>query len=495
MKMCSSLCVLTVLTVSIASCSTNLSTEKVDSGVPQAPRLHDGPYVHLEDSPTDSSGYYKPRLVVLTDISTWEPDDMESMIRLLVHADLFEIEGLVFTTGYSLDRTRDDFFMLIHDVIDAYEKDLPNLLKRSEQSGHTEDTGRQAIGYWPSPDYLRDRTMYGSRSRGYVHIGEGNDSDGSRLIIDLADEDDDRPVWITVWGGANTLAQAVWRVQQERSEEELKAFLHKLRVYTITDQDRTYDGSEGYEISSHQWLRREFAEDLFFIWDESAWKYQNSFGASQWSEYETHIQGHGNLGRIYPKYKYGVEGDTPAFLHLIPNGLNNPNNPGHTGWGGYFSWGLSPDGETYAFTNHRNDSAKISSKYQRRFNSATFNNFAARMDWAANGNGNRNPVIIINNDSGPDIFSATPTQGDKVIIDASKSYDPDGDTLTFSWWMMPEPGTYTGEIMIRNDETNTVTVIVPENSAGTEFHLICEVTDNGTHDLYSYRRIVFRPVE
>ena len=35
----------------------------------------------------------KPRLVVLTDISPdrVEPDDMESMIRLLVHADLFEI--------------------------------------------------------------------------------------------------------------------------------------------------------------------------------------------------------------------------------------------------------------------------------------------------------------------------------------------------------------------------------------------------------------------
>jgi hypothetical protein len=51
------------------------------------------------------------------------------------------------------------------------------------------------------------------------------------LIIKLADEDDDRPVWVTVLGGDNTLAQAIWRVQQSRSPEELKALLNKLRVY------------------------------------------------------------------------------------------------------------------------------------------------------------------------------------------------------------------------------------------------------------------------
>src|SRR4051812_30365958 len=62
----------------------------------------------------------KPRIIVLTDIApiTVEPDDMESMIRLLSHADLFEIEGLVATTGWSNGggQERPD---LIHNVIDA----------------------------------------------------------------------------------------------------------------------------------------------------------------------------------------------------------------------------------------------------------------------------------------------------------------------------------------------------------------------------------------
>ena len=148
-----------------------------------------------------SSAPLKPRLVVLTDVSTWETDDSESLVRLLVHADLYEIEGLVFTTGWSLEETRDDFFDLIHDAINAYEKDLPNLMKRSNQYGHLKDENRQEIGYWPSPEYLRERTMFGSKKRGIDFIGKDNISPGSNLIIKLADEDDERPVWITVWGG------------------------------------------------------------------------------------------------------------------------------------------------------------------------------------------------------------------------------------------------------------------------------------------------------
>lgn len=142
----------------------------------------------------------KPRIVVLTDVSTWETDDSESLVRLLAHADMFEIEGIIYTTGWSLDVTRDDFFQLIHDAIDAYEKDLPNLMKRSNQVDFKKDESLQTIGYWPSPDYLRQRTAFGSKQRGIDKIGEGNISDGSNLIIKLADEDDERPLWILLWG-------------------------------------------------------------------------------------------------------------------------------------------------------------------------------------------------------------------------------------------------------------------------------------------------------
>jgi len=433
----------------------------------------------------------KPRVVVLTDVSTWETDDSESLVRLLVHADLFEIEGLIFTTGWSLDKTRDDFFQLIHDATDAYEKDLPNLMKRSGQKEFLKKESRQKIGYWPSPEYLRKQTMYGSKNRGFEFIGENNDSPGSDLIIKLADEDDDRPVWITVWGGGNTLAQAIWRVQQSRSPGELKSFLHKLRVYTITDQDRGQ--RTDFAGSSHQWMRRGFEKELFFIWDECAWKLQNGTGKRNWEEYTTHIQDHGNLGRVYPKYKYGVEGDTPSFLHMLPNGLNNPNEPAQAGWGGYFEWQLCEDNATYAFTNHKNPAYNTSRKHGDYFYPATFNNFAARMDWANEGKGNRNPISVINKNRGIEILKEKPRQGTTVTLDASKSYDPDGDKLTFKWWIQPEAGTYTEEITITNGNTGIARIEVPAGSAGKAFHVICEITDNGTPNLTSYRRVVFEP--
>ncbi|WP_057935815.1 DUF1593 domain-containing protein [Algoriphagus resistens] len=430
----------------------------------------------------------KPRLVVLTDVSTWETDDSESLVRLLVHADLYEIEGLIFTTGWSLDQTREDFMGLVHKAIDAYEKDLPNLLKRSAQKEFHADESQQDIGYWPSPEYLRNITVFGSKNRGYEFIGEGNDSAGSDLIIKLADEKDKRPVWVTVWGGANTLAQAIWQVQQNRNENQLKEFLHKLPTYTITDQDR--DQKTEYSISSHQWMRREFEDDLLFIWDEVAWLYQNGAGKSNWENYANQIQTHGNLGNVYPKYKFGVEGDTPAFLHLMPNGLNDPMVPSHVGWGGYFTKGITADKETTAFNNHHSPVKEKSREYSDYFYPATFNNFAARMDWAKEGKGNRNPIVIINKNEGIELLRVKAKKRKNIMLDASKSYDSQGDELSFKWWIIPEAGTYEGNFSIPNDNSDSIKLTLPKDISGKTIHVICEVTDNGSPNLTSYRRII-----
>lgn len=432
----------------------------------------------------------KPRIVVLTDVSTWETDDSESLVRLFAYADMFEIEGLIYTTGWSLEETQDDFFQLIHDAIDAYEKDLPNLKKRSNQIDFTEDNSKQTIGYWPSPDYLRQRTIFGSKKRGMDKIGKNNKSDGSDWIIKLADENDERPLWVLLWGGGNTLAQAIWQVQQERTEIQLKEFLHKIPTYAITDQDRSYKEGTPFDISSHQWMRKEFEKDLMFLWDECAWKYQNGTGKKNWETYASNIQTHGNLGKVYPKYKYGVEGDTPSFLYVMPNGLNNPSIPNQVSWGGYFEWGKGPDDLTFAYTNFKGTSQETCSKYEAYFYPATFNDFAACMDWANEGNGNRNPIVIINKNNSLNAITVDGKAGSSIKFDASKSSDPDGNQLQYKWWIIPEAGSYKKEITIFDDNSSSITIGIPLDSAGKNFHIICEVTDNGSPTLTSYRRII-----
>ena len=198
---------------------------------------------------SDSNPYadfgLKPRIVVLTDIApgTIEPDDMESMVRLMTYADQFEIEALITSTGWNCDPYPTSWADSLYRVIDAYELDVRNLMQRSKQTGFQlleDEQHTQVMGYWPSPEYLRSRVAMGSQRSGIGVIGPDNNTPGSELIIKLVDEADERPLWITCWGGANTLAQAIWKVQQERTAEELKSFLNKLRVYTITDQDMVW---------------------------------------------------------------------------------------------------------------------------------------------------------------------------------------------------------------------------------------------------------------
>ena len=434
----------------------------------------------------------KPRLVVCTDIAPAdvEPDDMESMVRLMAYADLFEVEALITSVGWNCDPYPKEWAEYLQRVIEAYRKDVPKLMKRSGQTTFlpiSEEEKSQFIGYWPSADYMKSRAVMGSERGGIKVIGEGNDSPGSELLIRLADEDDPRPIYVAAWGGANTLAQAIWCVKQTRSAEELKRFVRKFRLYTITDQDMQYNMRMDRAYSSHMWLRKEFKDDLQFIWDEGTWQEQCDLGKRNWQLHEEHIQGKGNLGKEYPDYKWGVEGDTPSFLYVIPNGLNDPEDPHQAGWAGYHERGLCADSLTTAWTSWQEPVLGISVGYKKRFYPDEISDFMARMQWADEGQGNHNPQVVINGSEGLQSLSIEAKAGDMIRLDASKTMDSDGDKLSFLWWQQPEIGKT--KVTIAHPEESVITIKIPVETSKETIHIICEVHDDGPFHLVSYRRI------
>jgi len=438
----------------------------------------------------------KPRVIVLTDITN-EPDDEESMVRFLVYSNEYDVEGLIATTSVWLrDKVRPEN---IRERIEAYGKVLQNLLKHSP-------------GY-PTTEHLLSVTRAGLPEFGMEGVGPGKNSEGSRHIIEVVDRPDKRPVWISVWGGANCLAQALWDVKYTRSPEQLEAFVSRLRVYTISDQD-----------NSGRWMRITFP-NLFYIvtpsevghheYYKATWtgisgdrRYKNGpfhkfeLVDNPWLE-QNIIKDHGPLGALYPKLAYIMEGDTPSFIGLISNGLGSRISPSYGGWSGRYVlcqtyaetrpiW-TSAEGaqDTVIAENgieYTSDQATI-----WRWREAYQYDFAARMDWCVAETfkkANHNPIAAFNNDKSKAVAHLTAKSEETVKLSAIGTSDPDGDKLFYNWFVYMETGNYNGTISIRNNTAKKTDFIAPKVNQKRKIHIILKVKDDGEPNLYSYRRII-----
>lgn len=450
----------------------------------------------------------KHRLVVLTDIEA-DPDDVQTLIRLLLYSNQIDIEGLIATTSvHQKVRVAPE---TIRKVIAGYEEVQPNLLKHEPG--------------FPSAQELLKTVKKGLPVFGMEGVGKGKDSEGSELIIRALEKKDARPVWVSVWGGASTLAQALWKIKETKSPSEAKNLINKLRVYTISDQDDT-----------GIWIRKNFP-DLFYIVSPGHYRAATWLGingvfpganneviSNEWLA-ENIQQSHGPLGAMYPDVSYGMEGDTPAWLMLIPNGLNNPEHPNWGSWGGryelykpdvlsepvdpIFTGGAPYEPESRPIWTNAEDTFTpiLPNKWGRavRRDTATYtgnhvtlwrwredfqNDFAARMDWSimAYEEANHPPVAKVNQ---PEEFKVR--SGDIFKLDADGSYDPDGDNLSYLWFQYPEAGTYKGKVSFAPYSENLYnihTIKAPEVDSPQSIHFILRVTDKGSPALSRYKRII-----
>ena len=446
----------------------------------------------------------KNRVIILTDIEA-DPDDTQSLIRLFLYSNQIDIKGLIATTScWYYNQVHPES---IDRVIEAYGKVRSNLLKHEK-------------GY-PETGNLQDLVKQGLPKYGMSGVGDGMDSEGSEWIIKVLKEDDKRPLWISTWGGVNTLAQALYKIQKTESKKEAKRLIGKLRVYTISDQD-----------DSGIWIRNNFP-DLFYIvspgddYDTATWAGINSYIkgidntriSNGWLAQNIQ-QDHGFLGALYPDVAYGVEGDTPAFLSLIPNGLNESEHPEWGGWGGRYErykpdFSKVKDGrsivsiapETRAIWTNAIDhySPYIPNEYGRSVRQDTIvihdnkvtlwrwrddfqNDFAARMDWCTMPyeHANHPPIPVLTHAEHIIVKS-----GKSFTLDAFDTTDPDGDNVSFLWFNYPEAGTYNKKIKVNGAENiHMASFTAPKVDKEETAHFILKVTDKGTPALTRYKRVI-----
>lgn len=419
----------------------------------------------------DSTDKNNNRVIITTDIGGTDPDDQQSMIHLLLCANDIDIEGIVCQMAFVKSPIGVN---VVNDILDSYSQIESNL--RIHDSGY------------PTSEYLRNITKAGQTEVGMLGVGKGKATEGSEMIIKSVDKDDSRPIWLTAWGGMNTIAQALWTVKESRTPEELAKFISKIRIYDILGQ-----------CDAGAWIAHTFPDIIYIrAKDVYAWAPDDD-----WTK--EHIQAVGPMGRIYPSRRWATEGDSPSFLYLVNNGLNMPEAIDAGSWGGCFSTVPFKDMQGMDWVKRNNlDELQYSPYYMYsnpegkqtmiKWSEAIRNDFAARMKWSVSkySDANHHPQIKF---AGEKFFSKyyvsiQAKTGTSIIVDASQSMDPDGDQLKYNLYIYDINNESSSSVTIDNIDNGIFKITFPTSLNVKKFHFILEAVDNGTPSLTSYRRII-----
>jgi hypothetical protein len=246
---------------------------------------------------------HRHRVLVSTDIGGTDPDDFQSMVHLLLYADVLDIEGIV-SSPPGLGRKEH-----VLKVIDCYEKDFPSLKTYSDK--------------YPTPDALRAMTKQGAVDIAPA-AGVSKATEGSDWIVRCARRNDSRSLHVLVWGGIEDLAQAL---------HDAPDILPKLRVYFIGGPNKMWSvDAYDYVETRHPKLWMIEANATYRGW------FVGGNQADGWGNkgfVAAHAVGRGALGEFFASQLKGTikMGDSPSVGWLLRGDPADPTGPS---WGGRF---------------------------------------------------------------------------------------------------------------------------------------------------------------
>jgi hypothetical protein len=476
----------------------------------------------------------KARTIITADP---ELDDLNSMIRLLLHSNELEIEGLIYassqyhwkgdgrgTTFFQPDREYDRpqtawrwaaGERFIDDAVDAYAAVHANLVV------HDPD--------YPSPDALRAVICEGN----IAFEGDTSfETPGSRLIAEALLDDRPGPIHIQAWAGTSTIARALMSIEAAYSDSEnwpvLRAEISRKAIISkYGSQDATYEeyisprwpdmcvvdvtnGAWGYwirhvvlpedrELLESEWMTANITSvgplgRLYRVWGDGRRMVDGDasdyFHLSGVGRDELTAQGFRVWTEPCPAGEWISEGDTANMLNLFDNGLRGHEHPSFGGWGGRGardgvtsnSWDIrlahdaAPDGGTppeYSLS---------------RWFRAAQNDIAERLRWSISpsyDDANHHPRVVVKG-----ALDREEKPGASVELSAHVTH-PNGNDVVVRWWQYREAGSYPLAVDLHPEGTGRVRFIVPEDAApGQTLHLILEATDAGSRPLTSYARVI-----
>jgi len=417
----------------------------------------------------DTAGSSKFRVIIETDAGG-DPDDEQSLVRFLLYTNEWDVEGIICTRPHTKRDENRNTEPTGLDIVRKQLKAYAAVYDKLKQHGH-----------FPHPDELWGRTVAGYDDR----------DDGVRLIISALDRDDPRPIWFSNWGTnegtTSSLKRALDQILKGRGPEAYAKCKQKLR---LCSDDKFGDHTTKLEPAWKLWVYTKYP-------DMDGGRWYHRFGpltatAGEFDLQRDVLTGHGPLGETYPTNTHlkQKEGDTPEFLYLVPNGLNEPDEPTWGSWAGRFGKQDNARNREYYWPNVRDT---VDGKAHRDYTLQPWaahiqNDFRARMDWCVRdlGAANHPPVARL---AGK--LRQTVTSGETIELDATPSTDPDNDKLRFAWRHYSEPGTYRGEALtLDTGREGKASFVAPRVEKSQTLHIILILTDAGEPPLTRYARSV-----